>query len=44
MSCRFDRFYGSEREALRLQPPRRHVIKNGVEVARTSITQELSKL
>jgi cytosine deaminase len=34
----------SVRAALRLQPPRRHVIKNGVEVARTSITQELSKL
>jgi cytosine deaminase len=30
----------SVREALRLQPPRRHVIKNGVEVARTTITQE----
>jgi cytosine deaminase len=34
----------SVRQALRLQPPRRHVIKNGVEVARTSITQELRKL
>jgi cytosine deaminase len=31
----------SVRAALRLQPPRRHVIKNGVEVARTSIAQEL---
>jgi cytosine deaminase len=34
----------SVRAALRLQPPRRHVVKNGVEVARTSITQELRKL
>jgi cytosine/creatinine deaminase len=34
----------SVREALRLQPPRRHVIKNGVEVARTSTTQELRGL
>jgi cytosine deaminase len=31
----------SVRQALRLQPPRRHVIKNGVEIARTSVTQEL---
>ncbi len=31
----------SVREALRLQPPRRHVIKNGVEVARTTIREEL---
>jgi cytosine/creatinine deaminase len=31
----------SVREALRLQPPRRHVIKNGKEIARTSIIQEL---
>ncbi|HEY9361433.1 MAG TPA: hypothetical protein VIQ50_13435 [Xanthobacteraceae bacterium] len=44
MSCRFDRFYGSEREALRLQPPRRHVIRNGVEIARTTATQELRGL
>jgi cytosine/creatinine deaminase len=34
----------SVREALRLQPPRRHVIKNGVEIARTSTTQELRGL
>jgi cytosine deaminase len=34
----------SVREALRLQPPRRHVIKNGVEIARTSTTQELRAL
>jgi cytosine deaminase len=34
----------SVREALRLQPPCRHVIKNGVEVARTSTTQELRGL
>jgi cytosine/creatinine deaminase len=33
----------SVRAALRLQPPRRHVIKNGIEVARTSVTQELRK-
>ena len=31
----------SVREALRLQPPRRHVIKNGREIARTHIMQEL---
>ncbi len=31
----------SVRQALRLQPPRRHVIKNGVEVARTTVAQEL---
>src|SRR6516162_5432292 len=31
----------SVRQALRLQPPRRHVIKNGVEIARTSVMQEL---
>src|ERR1700720_4993599 len=31
----------SVRQALRLQPPRRHVVKNGVEIARTSVTQEL---
>jgi cytosine/creatinine deaminase len=31
----------SVREALRLQPPRRHVIKNGVEIARTTVKQEL---
>ena len=31
----------SVRQALRLQPPRRHVIKNGVEIARTSVTQAL---
>src|SRR5499427_5615069 len=31
----------SVRQALRLQPPRRHVIKNGIEIARTSVTQEL---
>jgi cytosine deaminase len=31
----------SVRDALRLQPPRRHVIKNGVEVARTTVTQEI---
>jgi len=31
----------SVRQALRLQPPRRHVIKNGVEIARTSVAQEL---
>lgn len=30
----------SVRQALRLQPPRRHVIKNGVEIARTTVTQE----
>jgi cytosine/creatinine deaminase len=34
----------SVREALRLQPPRRHVVKNGYEVARTTITQELRRL
>jgi cytosine deaminase len=31
----------SVRQALRLQPPRRHVIKNGVEIARTTVTREL---
>jgi cytosine deaminase len=31
----------SVHEALRLQPPRRHVIKDGREVARASLTQEL---
>src|SRR3984893_2855395 len=31
----------SVRAALRLQPPRRHVIKDGVEVARTTGTQEI---
>jgi cytosine/creatinine deaminase len=31
----------SVRAALRLQPPRRHVIKDGVEVARTTVTQEI---
>jgi cytosine/adenosine deaminase-related metal-dependent hydrolase len=31
----------SVHEALRLQPPRRHVIKNGVEIARATVTQEL---
>jgi cytosine deaminase len=31
----------SVREALRLQPHRRHVIKNGVEVARTTVKEEL---
>jgi cytosine deaminase len=31
----------SVREALRLQPHRRHVIKNGTEVARTEMKQEL---
>jgi cytosine/creatinine deaminase len=34
----------SVREALRLQPPRRHVVKNGYEVARTTMTQELRRL
>jgi cytosine/creatinine deaminase len=33
----------SVREALRLQPPRRHVVKNGLEIARTTIKQELRK-
>jgi cytosine/creatinine deaminase len=33
----------SVREALRLQPPRRHVVKNGFEIARTTIKQELRK-
>jgi cytosine deaminase len=33
----------SVREALRLQPPRRHVIKTGFEVARTTMKQELRK-
>jgi cytosine/creatinine deaminase len=28
-------------EAIRLQPPRRHVIKNGREVARSHFSQEL---
>jgi cytosine/creatinine deaminase len=32
------------REALRLQPPRRHVVKNGLEIARTTMKQELRKL
>jgi cytosine deaminase len=31
----------SVRAALRLQPPRRHVIKDGVEVARTTVTEEI---
>jgi cytosine deaminase len=31
----------SVREALRLQPHRRHVIKNGIEVARTTVKEEL---
>jgi CheY-like chemotaxis protein len=31
----------SVREALRLQPHRRHVIKNGIEVARTTVREEL---
>ena len=31
----------SAREALRLQPHRRHVIKNGIEVARTTVKEEL---
>jgi cytosine/creatinine deaminase len=34
----------SVREALRLQPPRRHVVKNGHEVARTTLKQELRRL
>jgi cytosine/creatinine deaminase len=34
----------SVREALRLQPPRRHVVKNGHEVARTTMKQELRRL
>jgi cytosine/creatinine deaminase len=34
----------SLREALRLQPPRPHVIKNGREIARTRMSQELRKL
>jgi cytosine/creatinine deaminase len=34
----------SVREALRLQQPRPHVIRNGVEVARTTVTQELHRL
>jgi cytosine deaminase len=34
----------SVREALRLQPPRRHVLKNGHEVARTTMKQELRRL
>jgi cytosine deaminase len=34
----------SVREALRLQPPRPHVIKNGIEVARTAVTDELHRL
>jgi cytosine deaminase len=34
----------SVREALRLQPPRRHVVKNGFEIARTTMKQELRKL
>jgi cytosine deaminase len=31
----------SVRQALRLQPHRRHVIKNGIEVARTTVKEEL---
>jgi cytosine deaminase len=31
----------SVHEAIRLQPPRRHVIKNGREVARSVFSQEL---
>jgi cytosine deaminase len=34
----------SVREILRLQPPRRHVVKNGLEIARTTMKQELRKL
>jgi cytosine/creatinine deaminase len=33
----------SVREALRLQPRRPHVIKNGVEIARTIVTEELRR-
>lgn len=34
----------SVHEAIRLQPPRRHVIKSGREVARATVSQELLKL
>jgi cytosine/creatinine deaminase len=33
----------SVHEAIRLQPPRRHVIKNGREVARSTLSQEFIK-